>query len=335
MKIWFYMLDDIQKRNTIFLSWIATILSFFLSAAIPFFSYVFIACLVVSILFTKWRKNAGSRKNVSLASVETKKEDSFAPMETEEEKEIKKRREEFLQKKLNDAKEELDSLPRCPITISTEKRKRRTGYEDPTFSNVTVKGNYNEFVVFDTETTGLTPSRDRIIELAGVRFVDGKPTEIFETFINPERPISPEVTAINHITDEMVANAPTIAQVLPAFEEFVGNSPLVAHNMTFDLKFIYYSGSNLMEQPRKYFDTYKVVQKVLKKPQYKYDREYDKWEKDYNSDYNVNDYKLGTLAEYYKIPFPDSHRAVADAIVTGKVFLKLVDDKLTYLTKRT
>lgn len=253
---------------------------------------------------------------------------SSAPVETEEER--KRKREEYLRKKLKEAQDELESLPRCPITISTEKRKRKTGYEEPTFSNITTKGKYNEFVVFDTETTGLVPSKDRIIELAAIRFVDGVPTEIFETFINPERPIPPEVTAINHITDDMVAEAPTISQILPSFESFVGKSPLVAHNLTFDLKFMYYSGSDLMERPRKYFDTFKIAQKILKKPKFKYDEEFGTWEKDYDSDYDVRNHKLETLANYYNITYPDRHRASADAIVTGKLFLKLIDDKQTY-----
>ena len=266
------------------------------------------------------------------AQKETPSTASYSPSQPdpELEKEIKRRREEFLQKKLRDAQEELNSLPRYPITISTEKRKRKTGYEEPTFSNITAKGKYNEFVVFDTETTGLAPSKERIIELAAIRFVDGSPTEIFETYINPGKPIPPEATAINHITDEMVADAPTISQILPAFEAFVGRSPLVAHNLAFDLKFMYYSGSNLMESPRKYFDTLQVAQKMLKKPKYKYDEEFGTWEKDYDSAYDVYDHKLETLADYYNITCPDQHRAASDAIVAGKLFLKLIDDKQTY-----
>ena len=243
--------------------------------------------------------------------------------------EIKRKREAFLQQKLKTAHDELASLPRFPITISPEKRKRKTGYEPPTFSGIIVNGEYDEFIVFDTETTGLTPSKDRVIELAAVRFVGGVPTEVFETFVNPERPIPPTVTSINHITDDMVANAPTMSQVLPAFETFVGDCPLVAHNLEFDLKFMFYSGSSIMDSPRKYFDTLKLAQKMLDKPKYKYDSEEEEWVKDFDRGYDVHDYKLETLAEYYNITFPNKHRAAADAMVAGKLFLRFIKDKQT------
>lgn len=244
-----------------------------------------------------------------------------------EEAETKRKREFFLQQKLNEAQEELEKLPRYSIVVSNEKRKRNTRFEAPVFSNITPKGKYDEFVVFDTETTGLSPSRDRIIEIAAIRFISGVPTEIFETLVNPEIPIPADASEINHITDDMVTEAPTISQILPAFETFVGKSPIVAHNLEFDLKFIYYSGSSVMDIPRKYFDTLKLSQKMLKRPKSKYDKEFGIWETDYDSDYDVYDHKLETLAEYYGITFPCKHRAVADAIVTGKLFLNLISDK--------
>lgn len=325
MKNWFVALEDNKKKNVIFLSWSATVLSFLLALVVIFFSYVFAGALVLSILFTKWDKKPSLGKTHKSLSSE----------ETEEEKERKRRREEFLQRKQKEALEELESLPRYPITISTEKRNRKTGYEEPTFSNITAKGTYKEFVVFDTETTGLAPSKERIIEIAAIRFVDGVPTEIFESFVNPERPIPPEASVINHITDEMVTEAPTISQILPSFEAFVGKSPLVAHNLNFDLKFMYYSGSTLMDHPRKYFDTCKLAQKILKNPKYKYDEEFETWDRDYDSGYDVSNYKLETLAEYYHITNPNRHSAAADAIVTGKLFLKLINDKQTYWSSST
>ena len=326
MKNWFISLDEKKRTNVIIISWAVSGLTLLLSAAAIIFSYVFVASLIVSILFTKWRNLGAGQTNTSANSA-VSKYTYTPPVETEEEKERKRRREEFLRRKQDEAREELSSLPRYSIELSGERRNRNTGYEEPTFSNITPKGKYNEFVVFDTETTGLAPSRERIIELAAIRFVNGVPTEVFETFINPEKPIPPEASAVNHITDEMVADAPTISQVLPAFEAFVGKSPLVAHNLAFDLKFIYYSGSNIFETPRKYFDTLKIAQKMLKRPNSKQDREFETWETDYDSDYDVDNHKLETLAEYYNITFPDQHRASADAIVTGKLFLHLISDK--------
>ena len=332
MKNWFVSLENKQRTNVIIISWFVTILSFFLSVVAEFFAFIFVVGLVISILFTKWRSIKNSDSDAyNNGAVISEKAPGFKPVtvavQDDAEKERKRKREEYLQQKLKEAQEELENLPRHLINISDEPRKRNTGYEEPTFSNITPKGKYSEFVVFDTETTGLAPSRGRIIELAAIRFVDGVPTEIFETFINPEKPIPAEASAINHITDDMVASAPTISQILPAFEAFVGKSPLVAHNLAFDLKFIYYSGSNIMDTPRKYFDTLKISQKMLKRPKSKYDKEFEMWETDYDSEYDVDDHKLETLADYYNITFPCKHRAAADAIVTGKLFLNLISDK--------
>lgn len=328
MKSWFLSLDENKRKKVIIMSWTIAGLTLLLSAATIFFSYVFIACLIVSILFTKWRSLGSSKSSTDHTPIATATKHTYTPsVETAEEQERKRKREEFLQRKREEARAELKSLPRYAIELSTERRNRKTGYVEPTFSNITSRGKYNEFVVFDTETTGVAPSRERIIELAAIRFVDGVPTEVFETFINPEKPIPPEASAVNHITDEMVADSPTISQVLPAFEAFVGDSPLVAHNLSFDLKFIYYSGGNIFNTPRKYFDTLKIAQKMLKKPKPKYDKEFETWETDYDSEYDVDNHKLETLAEYYNITFPDQHRATADAIVTGKLFLHLISDK--------
>lgn len=241
--------------------------------------------------------------------------------------EIRQKREEYIRNKKEQLKSTIRSLPKHCITLSEEKRKRRTGYEEIPFSNITPKGKYNEFVVFDTETTGLAPSKDRIIELAAIRFVDGQPVEWFETLVNPEKEIPTEATAVNGITNEMVVDAPTISQILPSFEEFVGSSSLVAHNLEFDLKFIFYSGSVITDSKRKYYDTLEQAKKILKKPKMKYDKEYDIYDVDYESDYDVEDYKLETLCDYYMITIPEQHRAYADAYATGILFGSLVEEK--------
>ena len=325
MKEWFNSLEEDMRKKVVIGAWLITVASFLLFLLLPseagiatFVSLIFTVALVFSIIFTKWNSKA---KKVSASPTSSWYEDS--PKEIER----KKRREEYLRNKVITAQKELDALPRYTIEISNEPRKRRTGYEEVSYSNITPKGKYPEFVVFDTETTGLSGSRDRIVELSAIRFVGGVPIEIFETFINPEREISPEASAINHITNDMVANAPTISEVLPSFEAFVGESPLVAHNLEFDIKFLFYSGSIITDTPRKYYDTLAQSQKMLKKMKRKYNREYDMWEEDYDSDWDVIDYKLDTVAEYFDITFPCQHRASGDAMVAGKVFLKLIEKK--------
>ena len=78
------------------------------------------------------------------------------------------------------------------------------------------------------------------------------------------------------------------------------------------------------------------VNKMLKKQKtkYRYDEEFDMWESTYDYDYDVVNHKLGTLADYYKIPFPNKHRSAGDAIVTGKLFLHLIKDKKEILEAR-
>lgn len=250
-----------------------------------------------------------------------------ADMAQKEQEERQKKREAYLAQKKIAAQTELTNIPICKVWYSEEKRNRRKGYNEIPSSNITPKGKYNDFVVFDTETTGLAPSKDRIIEIAAIRFDNGAPVALFETLINPERDIPIEVTEINGITNEMVANAPTISQALPALEEFIGESALVAHNLEFDIKFLYYSGSVITESKRKYYDTLAQARKLLKKPKTKYDREYNTYEMDYESEYDVYDYKLETLCDYYNITMPSKHRAAADALVTGKLFLSLIEEK--------
>lgn len=328
MKKWFNSLEKDMKKMVVIGAWLITIASLWLIAVLlsvsgntTFVSLIFTVALVLSVNFTKWNfKDKEASTSSTINNIKTEEKSA-------EELEREKKREEYLKNKVITAQNELKSLPRYTIELSNEPRKRRTGYEEVPYSNITPKGKYPEFVVFDTETTGLSGSRDRIVELSAIRFVDGVPTEIFETFINPERVISPEASAINHITNDMVADAPTISEVLPSFEAFVGKSPLVAHNLEFDIKFLFYSGSIITDTPRKYYDTLAQSQKMLRKMKYKRNREYDIWEQDYDSDWDVIDYKLGTIAEYFDITFPCQHRASGDAMVTGKVFLKLIEKK--------
>jgi len=99
----------------------------------------------------------------------------------------------------------------------------------------------DEYVVFDLETTGLSPwAGDEIIEIGAMKIFGNQIDEanVFHTLVNPKRPIPPEASRVNGITDEMVANAPTLDLVLPKFLDFVGTAWLVAQNAKFDMSFL-------------------------------------------------------------------------------------------------
>lgn len=219
----------------------------------------------------------------------------------------RERLERIKQQKKEDQWAKICSIPKYNITLSETSQKRQRGFEPPVYSNITPKGNYADVVVFDTETTGIAPSSDRIIELAAIRFTDGKPTECFHTYIDPERPIPAEATKVNKITDDMVADSPKIGRVIKSFDEFVGSSVLVAHNLEFDLKFIFYSGSHVMETKRKYIDTLGQARRIIKKDE-------------------VFDYKLESLCDLYFITNARAHSALSDAEACGELFFALVSE---------
>ena len=97
------------------------------------------------------------------------------------------------------------------------------------------------FVIVDLETTGLSPSKHAITEIAAVRFDGENILEEFQTLVNPERHIPPFITKLTWISNDMVADAPTIREVLPDFMAFVGDDIFVAHNARFDHGFLHYA----------------------------------------------------------------------------------------------
>jgi len=97
------------------------------------------------------------------------------------------------------------------------------------------------FCIFDSETTGLDPEKDEVIQLGAVRVVNGKVirTEQFEILVNPGRPIPPSSTKVHQIDDAMVADAPPFAEAYVGFHAFSRGAVMVAHNAPFDMAFLH------------------------------------------------------------------------------------------------
>ncbi len=163
----------------------------------------------------------------------------------------------------------------------------------------------DEFVVFDLETTGLNPSKDKITEIGAVKIKEGKVFSKFSAFINPGISIPSFIVKLTGITDEMVMDAPPIEQVLNDFMEFIQGAVLVAHNANFDVGFIKYNAKLMGDKIRNpYIDTLELCRKMFPE---------------------LGKYKLNMVAKHLGIQFENHHRAVDDSMVTAKIFLYCMD----------
>jgi DNA polymerase-3 subunit epsilon len=161
-------------------------------------------------------------------------------------------------------------------------------------------------IYYDTETTGIKANKDRIIEIAAY---DPVRKAYFEKLINPGCPIPPEATAIHHITDEMVASAPSFAQVGVEFTQFCeGDVILIAHNNDgFDMHFL----------------RYEFERHTLQMPAWKF-LDSLKWARRYRPD--LPRHTLQFLREIYGIAANNAHRALDDVIILHQIFQSLIDD---------
>jgi len=170
----------------------------------------------------------------------------------------------------------------------------------------------DEFIVIDFETTGLDYHNSEIIEAAAVRFRQGELVEEFQQLINPGKPIPREIVDLTQITAEMVADAPTLAEVGAELLRFIGNSPLVAHNISFDLAFLKKVKRTIGEE--------ETVENTL----------YDTLSLGRTFLYHHNGFSLSALCEFYQLDHSQAHRAYHDALNTGHLFLRLIEEAASY-----
>ena len=162
-----------------------------------------------------------------------------------------------------------------------------------------------EFIVFDIETTGLSSQNDAITEIGAVKVCKGEVVDRFSTFVNPEKPIPQKIVELTGITDEMVADAPRIGEVLPKFLEFIGDRLLVAHNANFDTSFIRRAAERLhLKFDNPYLDT--VAMSHYTNPE-------------------LSKHKLDSLAKYFGLGDFNHHRATDDAEMLSLIFYKMIE----------
>ena len=166
---------------------------------------------------------------------------------------------------------------------------------------------YLDFVVFDTETTGLNPAQgDEIVQLGGIKIEQGHIDydNTFELLVNPGFEIPPRSTLIHGITDEMVKSACTPEEALIKFRSFVSGSVLIAHCANFDME--------LLNGPRREVENW-FHNPVL-----------DTMLLSFATEPSHFDLSLETLAEKFELEIWGRHTAIGDAAITAEIFLKLL-----------
>ena len=169
-----------------------------------------------------------------------------------------------------------------------------------------------DFVSIDLETTGLLPKEDCIIEIAAVRFRDGKEEAVYHSYLNPGREVPERITELTGITPDMVKDAPQFADVCTEILDFIGEDVLMAHHISFDFAFLKRAVLNCMNSKeakskgfeKKGIDTLKIARYFLP---------------------DIESRSLGALCKHYGIAI-DAHKAEEDARATALLYMRLWDE---------
>ncbi len=167
-----------------------------------------------------------------------------------------------------------------------------------------------KYIAFDIETTGLSPTEDRIIEIGAVLFENGIPVKKFGSLVNSNKTISSQATAVNNISNQMIENAPKEDIVYPKLIECLGDALsgttiICAHNARFDISFL----SNTLERLGysgniRYIDTLSISRDLIS---------------------GLDNYRQNTVAKYFDIINLEEHRAVTDAETCGQILHHLLE----------
>lgn len=176
------------------------------------------------------------------------------------------------------------------------------------FKGSSANKHIENYCVLDLETTGIFISSAEIIEISAIKVRNNNVVEEFSTLINPQCHIPEEATAVNHITDEMVKDAPVLESIIEEFLSFVGEDVIVGYNNAgFDMNLIYDNVQEILGIPFKndYLDILHAARRCID---------------------GIENYKLETICKYYHLDTEGEHRALKDCYLTKAVYDNLYED---------
>lgn len=160
-----------------------------------------------------------------------------------------------------------------------------------------------DYVALDLETSGLNPSENQIIEIGMAKVCDGEITETYSRLLNPKEKLSQRIVELTGITDEMVAEQPHVSEVIDEIVSFIGDMPLLGHNIIFDYSFLKKACVNHgIPFEKNGIDTLKLARRLLPEVEHK---------------------NLDVLCAYFQINPGNSHRALDDAVSAHQLYYKL------------
>lgn len=307
------------------------------------FGYIVVCLAFVAVggllIYKSMGKNGSAAVSKTYPVPTTPEQQKAASRLIYSDEELKKKLEEdrerearFVANKKAEFSAALSAIPHSEITVSDILVKKQALADMPELKarNITRATRLETLfplVVVDIETTGLNKRASEIVEVSAIKYTDGfVPVSCFTTLIKPKKPIPAEVSAINHITDEMVADAPAFPTIAASFSEYIRGCNIAGHNlMDFDLPMLFINGVQLSEKA-KCFDTLALAKLTLAAAgKQQYDHHSGKYVE--NEEYDVCDYKLDTICKYYQIYRSDAHRSLSDCYATGLILDKLIEDK--------
>ncbi len=195
------------------------------------------------------------------------------------------------------------------IFIQKKKRGKLCGNNFSRYNSRNHKGKsllkwVDDYVLVDIETTGLSPTSNEIIEIGAIKVKENKIVDKYDTLIKIEGYLSPFITNLTGITNEMLEYGKNQEEALKEFVEFTGNEIIMGHNVNFDINFIYdkcesYLGYYLSND---FIDTMRIAKHIFP---------------------NIRNYKLGTLADYFNVDYRNAHRGLNDVKITYEVYNKM------------